>query len=71
MAYTVEVDEDLCMSSGRCVADAPTVFAFDEDEIAVVRAAPEALPDEEMVEIARGCPSGAIRVLQDGREITV
>ncbi|QMW65829.1 (4Fe-4S)-binding protein [Mumia sp. ZJ1417] len=71
MAYRVEVDQDLCMSSGKCVADAPQVFAFDEDEIAEVRAEPGEVSDEKLVEIARNCPSGAIRLLEGDREVLV
>ena len=32
----IEIDQSLCLSSGKCVADAPHVFAFDDDEIATV-----------------------------------
>ena len=32
----IEIDQDRCISSGRCVADEPSLFAFDVDELATV-----------------------------------
>ena len=56
VAYRVSVDTDECMSSGKCVADFGDVFAFDDDELAVV-------PDDaELLRAARNCPSRAIRL---------
>lgn len=62
MAHTVEVDKDLCLSSGKCVADHPRAFAFDDDEIA--EATPEAPsePLEALLDAARNCPAEAIVV---------
>jgi cytochrome P450/ferredoxin len=58
----VRVDTELCISSGKCVADEPSAFAFDDDEIAM--ATPEAarLPEQRLLALARNCPSGAIKV---------
>lgn len=64
MPYTVAVDKDLCISSGKCVADAPQAFQFDADELAEV-VDPSRLSDEERLVIARNCPSGAISVRDD------
>jgi len=64
MPYTVAVDKDLCISSGKCVADAPQAFRFDADELSEV-VDPSGLSDEERLDIARNCPSGAISVLDD------
>ena len=63
------VDQSECVSAGRCVATAPHLFHFDDDELAVVDAdAP--LPDADtLVRIARACPNGAIHVARDGVEI--
>ena len=60
MAYRVEVDKDVCISSGKCVADAPGFFRFDADELSEVVADPPELADAQLEAIARGCPSGAI-----------
>lgn len=71
MAYRVEVDPDVCISSGRCVADTPGLFRFDDDEIAEVIPDGEELPDQRLVALARGCPSGALRLTDGGERVEV
>lgn len=71
MSIRVEVDDDVCVSSGRCVADAPEAFEFDADEISHPTAAAGALSRAHLLEIARGCPSGAIRLFDDTGEIAL
>lgn len=68
MPYRVEVNKDNCLSSGKCVADAPQLFRFDADQISEV--IPGATPpsDQEVLEIARNCPALAIE-LYDGDEL--
>jgi ferredoxin len=58
--YTAAVDKDVCISSGRCVADAPTAFRFDDEELAEPTPAFPPLPDDELLAVARACPSGAV-----------
>lgn len=58
------------MSSGRCVADLPAVFRFDDEEIAEV--VPDAaLPADHAVLLAavRNCPAGAIHLQSGGIEM--
>ena len=64
MAYRVEIDQDECMSSGRCVADYPAAFAFD-DEMAIVLPTAGNLTDQQRLRAARNCPSRAIQVFDD------
>ena len=71
MALSAEVDKDLCMSSGKCVADAPGVFGFDEDELSEVTGDPAMLDDARLIEVARTCPAGAISLYRDGAEVPV
>lgn len=72
MSYRAHVDKDVCISSGRCVAEAPDAFTFDEDEIAEAVDGHHGLSDEALVDLARTCPSGAIHVIgADGVEIEV
>jgi len=67
MAYRIEVDRDVCISSGMCVADAPGLFRFDDDNLAELIPGGEPLPGQALVELARGCPAGALQVF-DGDE---
>ncbi len=62
MGYRVSIDTDECMSSGKCVADFAEVFAFDDDELAVVRDDAVVPSDAELLRAARNCPSRAIRL---------
>ncbi len=65
----IRIDQSECVSAGRCVATAPGLFHFDDDELAVIdEHAP--LPDDETVlRIARACPNGAIHVSRDGVDV--
>ena len=61
MGYRMSLDSDECMSTGRCVADYPSVFDFDEDELAFIKEEIE-LSEEDCIRAARNCPSRAISV---------
>lgn len=69
MTIRATVDEDACVSSGKCVADAPVVFEFDDDEIARATGSTGDLDRDGLVRIARACPSGAIRLIAGDVEI--
>ena len=58
MTFRIEVESDDCMSSGKCVADYPSVFMFDEEEATLV-----VVILIEAIKVARNCPSRAIIVL--------
>lgn len=62
MSYRITVDGDVCMSSGKCVADAPDLFRFDDEEISELRQDAPPVPDERLLDLARACPSGALVV---------
>ena len=67
MRFRIEIETDDCMSSGKCVADYPEVFAFDEEELAVILPNAE-LTDKEAIKVARNCPSKAILVFDENNE---
>jgi len=70
MPYSVRIDAQSCQSSGRCVRAAPGAFALDADHLARALPGAAALPDAELLAIARGCPALAIHVFdEDGREL--
>ncbi len=60
----VRVDRDLCIGVGNCVAYAPTVFALDEENKAVILG-PSSVDDEALLEAAESCPENAIIVEDD------
>lgn len=66
MELTVEVNQDFCISSGKCVADEPTVFRFDDDEVAEPTGTTAGVDRDRLVEVVQNCPSGAIRLLDAG-----
>lgn len=65
MAYRIEVVSDDCMSSGKCVADNPRSFAFDGNQLGALIPGGEPLSDEDMVRLARNCPSQALVVFDE------
>jgi ferredoxin len=70
MAYTVTVDTDECLSSGKCVADYPEGFDFDDDDLAVVAPGVSSLSDDQLLRAARNCPARAIHLFDvEGNEI--
>lgn len=68
MGYRITINVDDCMSSGKCVADHPEGFDFDDDELATLVDGGRALSDEAMLHAARNCPSRAIVVTDDAGE---
>ncbi|MBE0479373.1 MAG: ferredoxin [Dehalococcoidia bacterium] len=60
----VIVDREICGGIGNCVEVAPTVFALDEEDRAVVLD-PSSVPEETLMEAAESCPLLAISVLDD------
>jgi len=71
VSHRIELDRDVCVSSGRCVAEAPETFRFDGDEIAELVPGGPRPAGERMFDLARDCPSGAIRVFDGDEEIDV
>ena len=67
MGYSVRIDKQSCLSSGRCVGAAPEAFGWDEDHLADARAGASSLSREELLEIARNCPSLSITVLDENQ----
>ncbi len=60
----VRVDRDLCIGVGNCVAWAPTVFALDEENKAIVLD-PSSVYDDTILEAAESCPENAIIIEDD------
>ncbi|MBN9101264.1 MULTISPECIES: ferredoxin [unclassified Pseudonocardia] len=69
MSYRVEIDRDVCISSGRCVADRPDLFRFDDEELAEPVPGATLPADAALLDLARTCPSGALRLFDGEVEI--
>ena len=69
MAYEVQLDSGECVSAGKCVASAPGFFVFDDDEIGTIDHGGPRPAEDALLRIARGCPSGAIKLFADGVEV--
>jgi len=70
MGYTVKIDKQSCLSSGRCMAVAPEAFGLDDDQLGEVLPDVTRVPDERLLEIAKACPSYAIQLYDEqGREV--
>ncbi len=65
MNFRVEVDKKLCISSAKCVSDAPKIFKFDQDELA--EPATEIIQEQldVLLRLARNCPGEAIAVFDE------
>jgi ferredoxin len=60
MTLTPHIDELACAAHGDCAVIAPDVFAVDDIAIVIGRGS-----DEVLLEAARGCPAGAIVLIDD------
>lgn len=67
MGWRIELDREACVSGGKCVHAAPEVFAFDDEDLAVVLDPTPTLGEAQLLRIARDCPGRAIS-LWDGTE---
>lgn len=63
--YTVRIDRSLCIGAATCVALASKAFALDNDAKAVMLDSILEESDEAIVNAAKGCPVGAITVIDD------
>jgi ferredoxin len=67
MAREVSVDPDLCIGSGDCVARVLGGFLIDDGAgVSVPTSAVETASMDVVLAAAMGCPTQAIRVVEDG-----
>ena len=71
MTLRIVIDQDECLSSGKCVGDTPDAFGFDDDELVVALPGAEQLTDDQKLTAARRCPSGAIQLFDGDDPIEV
>jgi ferredoxin len=59
MTLVPVVDPNICAAHAVCVDIAPEVFQLEGDVATVIGAG----PDDQLMEAAEACPSGAIRIV--------
>jgi len=67
MTIEIVVSSARCMGSKTCTHAAEGVFVMAGDVARVVN--PDAAPLEDILAAAEGCPTGAINVKKDGRQL--
>lgn len=68
--FIVEVDRNLCIGAGTCVALAEKTFALDSENKAVILDNADKEIPEAIVEAAKGCPVAAVIIKdQSGKKI--
>jgi ferredoxin len=60
MTWQVAVDPDKCMGTGLCIGARPDRFVLDGKQSRPQQA--EVEPDDELLDLAEGCPTEAITV---------
>jgi ferredoxin len=60
--WRIEVDGNVCVGSGMCVALAPDRFALEGPAASVVPGAEDTKADEVLLDVADSCPASAITV---------
>ncbi len=63
MSYKIIIDRGACSGFGTCIESAPQLFAMGDDGVATAVA--ETSDRDAAIEAARGCPMGAITVLDE------
>jgi ferredoxin len=66
-----QVDEDSCISSGRCVLEGPGSFEFSEEQIAHAVDGAQGLGEAALLKIARACPAGAIMLFKGDEPVDI
>lgn len=62
----VWVDRACCIGSGKCAANAPTVFQLDDDEKSVpIDPESKTIDENSLLAVAKDCPTGAIHIERD------
>lgn len=59
----VRIDEDVCIGIGVCVESEAEAFLLGDDGVAHVLPG-QALPRDRAERVCRGCPSGAISIVE-------
>ncbi len=64
----IQIDRDLCVSFGDCIDEAPVVFEFDDDDIAVFVNEVGTITREELIAACASCPVDALTAFDEKGE---
>jgi len=64
----IQIDRDLCVSFGDCIDEAPGVFEFDDDDIAVFVSEVGAITRKELIAACASCPVDALTAFDEKGE---
>lgn len=69
-SYTMTIDRSVCIGASTCVALAPKAYALDSEAKATYLDTVDQESDEALIDAAKGCPVGAIKIVDDkGKQI--
>lgn len=67
----VSVDQDICTGAATCVALAAKAFGLNSDNKAMLLETADEETREALIDAARSCPTGAIKVMDEhGRSVS-
>lgn len=55
----VSWDENVCIHSGKCVKNLPSVFTLQDGKFVIIQ---DGAPEEQIRETVKACPSGALKI---------
>ena len=64
----IHIDRDLCVSFGDCIDAAPSVFEFDDEEIAVFVSEGGPISREDLIAACASCPVDALTAFDEKGE---
>ena len=67
---TVTIDRLLCVGFGDCIEEAPEVFEFDDEDIAILTN-PESVERGKLLQACESCPVDAITVTDAAGQLLV
>ena len=66
----IHIDRDLCVSFGDCIEAAPSIFEFDDEEIAVFVSETGKIGREGLIEACASCPVDALSAFdEEGKQL--
>ncbi|MCJ7826032.1 ferredoxin [Patescibacteria group bacterium] len=63
--YTMKINRNVCIGAATCVALAPKAWKLDEEAKAIILESADQESDETLLAAAKGCPVGAITIIDN------